>query len=395
MNLELQTSSLFSSQILIQTIIMKVGYAFIGTPKGLQTKNGGAIKNADIRQFVDLNSSEITVLLNTELLMVKKIVNQQDVYYVIAQYEYAKEMESERTGTFFGSAIVLKNAIAPPEMILLVLNQLIANLRVYLTPDSRFRAEFDKIGLPVLRRLKGLETNLVKHTLDTSTINDDAVLIQLEGKDDFRERANFLKQALEATTLAPFATFYATDDAPIIDFVQKEKSMRLASLGASYESMTEQLQRKYAYLMEQFEKGKGNYDTLRAACEKLSQTAKQLQEQRSTLQSQYEASKQKIANNMSVLDTALKHRKTEVTTLEARQTSLQERLLQMKEQKVAIQQDIITFQKQQQQLENAIAQLESKQIDVRAYVDALQREQSTLMAKNEELRLLQSSEIEI
>ena len=234
-----------------------VGFGFVGTPKGLQTKNGGAVKGADIRRYLDLDSSLIRVLPASELLVIRKVRLKKDLYFFVILYEFAKEIQTNRPGTFFGSYVVLKNHTAPPEAILMVLSELSGSLREYIGPKSkRFLAEMKQIPLRVPRRLKGITDNLTA-VQDSKFEPKDSVFIAQSGVDDFREKVCLISLCLNEWELVPEEEVYSSDKKEIIQYVRQKKTIDLSNLNLKYETLLESAKASYDDILASVRKQEG------------------------------------------------------------------------------------------------------------------------------------------
>ena len=298
-----------------------IGYAFIGTPKGLQTKNGGILDGADIRRYIDLDGNVIKVDPNTELFSIRKVLMDEEVLYFITQYEYAKEIESHRTGTFFGATLVLKNASAPAETILLVLSELMASLREYIAPDGRFMTTLERIPLKESRRLRSLSSNLRPTKVSLEQLSGQSLFVQMKGNNDFRERVNFIHQCLNNKNFAPFSTIYASDDTSIFNFVRANKTMRTASIGVSYETQFEKLEKHYQDLLQNVERENASFKELGAKREELKQSIAQLTAKQNKLTSRYKDTEMSIVANLGKLQKLEKSLTASVRNLEVQQES--------------------------------------------------------------------------
>ena len=86
-----------------------IGWAIIGTPDGMQTKNSGCISNFDIGSLVDINNLVIMPFEGSDILCVYKENRGSSfiTYYIF--YRFAKEINTDRPGTFYGSVLVVVN----------------------------------------------------------------------------------------------------------------------------------------------------------------------------------------------------------------------------------------------------------------------------------------------
>jgi len=359
-----------------------IGYAFIGTPKGLQTKNGGIIEGADIRRHIDLDGNIIQVDPQTELFSIRKVLVEKDVFYFISQYEYAKEMESQRTGTFFGSTIVLKNHVAPAEAILLILSELMATLREYIAPDGRFMTTFERIKLRPSKRLWGVEHSLRAMPSKIKQISDENLFVHLKGKNDFRDRVNFIHQCLNSKTFESFSTVYASDSTSILNFVRGNKTMRTASIGVSYETSLERLERHYQKLMQSVEEESVAVENWRKEKEELIKTVDQLTRKQQQLSSQYKETERSIVVNLSKLEKLEKSLSVSVKSLQQQQQAADQHY--QKTQK-DYESDLSHFEQHLSQLKTTNEQLERQHTTLNEEVQQFLQGKAKLQKRNQKL----------
>lgn len=359
-----------------------IGYAFIGTPKGLQTKNGGALDGIDIRRYIDLDGNVIRVDPRTELFAIRKVISNNDVYFFITQYEHAKEMESHRTGTFVGSTIVLKNAIAPAEAILLVLSELMASVKQYISPEKRFMTTLDRIRLPESKRLRKLSTNLQAATVDVEKVTNQNLFIHLRGDNDFREWANFIHQTLHDKAFEPFTTVYASDDRSILEFVKTNKTMRTAALNNHYYTAMEQLEGQYQQTREKVEKENTVLTQLKNEQEQVSKFIEQLIEKREKLLTQYSQTERAIVTNLAKME---KMEKALAKSVKSLQQMQQEADVHYQQSVKTYEQDQAMFQQQIEQLKVTNENIQSEHDALNKDIDQLQQQKLQLQSKNQRL----------
>ncbi|MEM9884903.1 MAG: hypothetical protein AAF849_03355 [Bacteroidota bacterium] len=359
-----------------------IGYAFIGTPKGLQTKNGGIIEQVDIRRYIDLDNNIIKVDPGVELFSITKIVQNKDIFFFITQYEYAKEMESHRMGTFLGSTLVLKNAIAPAEAILLILSELMARLREYVGPDDRFLTTLDRLQLKTSKRLQGLTTTLAPSKIEASNITDQDLFIQLHGSNDFKVRTNFIHQCLHDKAFEPFKTVYASDSSALLSFIKTNQTMRTASISVNYETAIEKLEKHSRSLRQHIQQESSKLKKLTTEKTQLQQQLEQLNQKRITLTQKYSETERSITSNLAKLQELEKS------------LTINTRGLQKKHKKAEQKQALLVqkYETEQAQVEQQIEQLKSKleqlqnsEQQAQQQLQHLQKKKSKLQNSNQQL----------
>ncbi len=359
-----------------------IGYAFIGTPKGLQTKNGGILEKVDIRRYIDLDGNVIKVDPNTELFSIRKVLVNKDVLYFISQYEYAKEMESHRTGTFFGCTLVLRNAIAPAEAILLVLSELMASLREYIRPDGRFATTLERIPIKPSKRLRGLESNLKAMPNKMVALSGQQLFVHLKGKNDFKDRVHFIHQCLHNKNFDNFSTVYASEDTGILNFVRGNKTMRVATIGANYETKLEKMEAQYQQLQQKMEREITNLQDITKQKQALTEKVSQLSTKQNNLSNKYKETEVAIVTNLGKLQKLEKSLTVSVKSLEKQQLKAKQ------DYKASMQNydaDVSHFQQHLEDLGTSKEQLASEQQQLTEAVAKLKQDKLQLQKGNQRL----------
>ena len=125
---------------------MEIGYGIFGTPHGLQCTTAGLISDIDIRKYIDLDGEKIDLAGNDQLFRARKIKSGQDIFLFYCQYSFAREMVSNRPGTFGGACVVVKNVQMSPEFIMGSLFELMINVKFNISRKSkRFLHKMDKV----------------------------------------------------------------------------------------------------------------------------------------------------------------------------------------------------------------------------------------------------------
>jgi peptidoglycan hydrolase CwlO-like protein len=228
-----------------------LGFGFFGTSKGLQTRNGGVVQSLDVREYLDLDGNQIKLFAGSELLAIKRASIRKDIFFFVIQYGFAKEIQSDRTGTFYGSFVALKNHIAPPEVIQLVLEEIAAGVREYISEEShRFLAEVGDIPLRTPRRLVGISANMTSSGAAPKRRNTP-IFAPLPGNNEFLERNSLISFCVGENDLIREDTVYGSADGKIIRFVQKKKALPILDIDMDYTTATEKLRNVYGDVQQQ------------------------------------------------------------------------------------------------------------------------------------------------
>jgi hypothetical protein len=90
---------------------MKVGISLIGTPDGFESLSIGVTERINMGHKVDLDNSVINIFPDTDILMVRREIENTRLLTYVTYYRFAKEIKTSRTGSFYGSSIVFENCI--------------------------------------------------------------------------------------------------------------------------------------------------------------------------------------------------------------------------------------------------------------------------------------------
>lgn len=196
-----------------------IGWAIIGTPDGMQTKNGGCISNFDIKGLVDINNRSIKLFPNSEMLCLFRenrgsgFIN----YYVL--YNYAKEIKTDRPGTFYGSVLVVVNNIIKGDIALQALREMSNHLSNYLTPDQRFTTNISNIELPTPKNLDAILNSLQPISQIPTVGNLEGIVSLQNGNNE--TLSGFLNFAINPKLARGFSRIYGTANKEVTSYVRE------------------------------------------------------------------------------------------------------------------------------------------------------------------------------
>lgn len=196
-----------------------IGWAIIGTPDGMQTKNGGCISKFDIGGLVDMNNLVIKPFPNSEILCLfrenrgSSFIN----YYIL--YNYAKEIKTDRPGTFYGSVLVVVNNIIKGDIALQALREMSNHLATYLTPDQRFTTNISNIELPTPKNIDAI-LNSLQPISQIPTVGNLEGIVSLQNVSN-ETLAGFLNFATKPKIARGFSRIYATASKEVTSFVSE------------------------------------------------------------------------------------------------------------------------------------------------------------------------------
>lgn len=201
-----------------------IGYAVFGTPNGLQYKSYGVISKYDISKIIDLISTQIRVYAGTSLYLVKReiIKNKLITYYI--KYGYAKEMNNNREGTFYGCLFVLVEAKADGDKINDFLDDLNDKINFYIDGDSRFINNINSIdfGCP---NLDALLNSIVPLEYHVDSIGQGKSIIALRS-DEKTVVSGFYDRAINPSITKKYGYVYSTSSKKILEYTYSKGIVR-------------------------------------------------------------------------------------------------------------------------------------------------------------------------
>ncbi|MCC6727407.1 MAG: hypothetical protein IT258_23085 [Saprospiraceae bacterium] len=201
-----------------------LGYAIIGTPKGYQAQSRGLLQSRNVDSIVDLPNRMVMVFPNEEILTAIRVVEEDGIHTYFVLYRYAKEIGSERQGTYYGSVIVLKNCKAAAEWIYAVLVELATNLQLYTNPtDGRFLANIDEVDFRIPKSLAYLSNSLEALSSRSQQYNDKPCFIPVQVSSN--TKINFIDAVFQNERLQVIKKIYLSEGQEVDKYVREQGGM--------------------------------------------------------------------------------------------------------------------------------------------------------------------------
>lgn len=209
-----------------------LGWAYIGTPAGMQSKRGGCIADFEIGQITDLDNRYIEIYPNTEILCQHwELRNNLPVTYYIL-YRFAREMNAGRHGAFYGSVLVSVKYELEPTLVYGILSNLADKLGKSLDENQRFKTNITSLELTEPPELRHLSQSLTKLSTISSAAGNSCFLqpnrpyikneqANLKIGADFFEHGN----RLQASKI--YNRVYGSSNPEIVRYVQERKSLKI------------------------------------------------------------------------------------------------------------------------------------------------------------------------
>lgn len=235
-----------------------IGYAIMGTPNGFQSINIGIIENKRIGKTVDFDNRGMQIFPNSEVFGVIKKIEDSSLltYYVL--YRYAKEIDRDRTGAFYGSVIVLKNSYAEGTLIYPMLVELAANVRAYTRQDGKFLTPLDQIDFREPTSLRLLRQSI-------RPINSGFEINSSKAFFDISQSGNvlsFFRTMFQKDGYLNLGSGFASESAQVITGVKRKELYPITALNDDYELNIQKLESKNNQLEADLEEAKSNIVTL-------------------------------------------------------------------------------------------------------------------------------------
>lgn len=206
-----------------------VGWAVIGTPDGFQTKTFGCISKFDITAIVDINNLIIKPFPSSEIICLYREKRTGSVvsYYIL--YNHAKEVKTDRPGTFSGCVLVLVNHTVNSELIIQTLKELATSLAVYLSPDQRFLTSMTNMEIPQPSTIAAI-INSPQPLPQELVIGNITGLLPLVNS-NAETQAGFLTFASRPILSKSFNRIYASSNQDVIGYVKERSQIKLIDPG--------------------------------------------------------------------------------------------------------------------------------------------------------------------
>lgn len=201
-----------------------VGWAMIGTPAGLQTKNGGCISNFDIGGLVDINNLVIKPLPNSEILcLLRENRNGSLIHYYIL-YRYAKEIKTDRPGAFYGSVLVIVNNILRGDIALNVLREIANYLSKYISPEQRFTTNINSLDLPIPVSIQTV-INSLQPINPNQSVKPNEGLLELSSSSP-EAQSNFFSFVSRPAFALLYSRVYGSADKDVISYIKERGKIK-------------------------------------------------------------------------------------------------------------------------------------------------------------------------
>jgi len=213
-------------KLMTSSNINLIAFGTFGNPNGFrQTFFVGRKELAKSVKSFDLNTNAIKLFLNTKVYAIRKDYASGFNTIAYSVYSFAKEQNSDRSGTFIGSSILFANKIAPEHITISQLNEFHKKL-IYnnVQNDIILVNHSDKLSVVKPKNFDEIEFHLHEIENVTFTQNTDRELVVFcNTNDDYL--CNFYKNAVDLLNI--YDTIYFTDSSEVAEFVHQKGIFKL------------------------------------------------------------------------------------------------------------------------------------------------------------------------
>lgn len=258
------------------------GYATFGTPNGFTQSciHGNQSLEKVLKKF-DLKSDAIQLLSpNDRIYSIRKESVQNNAIVSYSVYTFAKEKNSNRSGTFIGTSLVFTNEILPENLILSSLHEIHINLKNNNVSGDNFVLNISHSKDFNIQNIFSKDFEKLEHQTNKVNFldwdNSGYSLVIKTDKLDSNSIQNLFKKSIHI--LPKYETIYFIDSNEIAEFVSQKKLFRLIDnngLDREIEKLQEERVQKTADAILSFknkrqkheEEGRKEFDSLKKKIE--------------------------------------------------------------------------------------------------------------------------------
>lgn len=239
------------------------GYATFGTPNGfMQSCIHGNESLENVLKKFDLKSDAIQLLSpNDRIYSIRKELIQNDIILSYSFYTYAKERNSNRSGTFIGTSLVFTNEILPENLTLKSLHEIHSNLNRNNVDSNNFVLNINDSKDFNLQNIFSKDFEKLEHQTNKVSFlewdNSGKNLVILTTKFNHNEIQTLYKKSLQI--LPKYDTIYFIDSKEIAEFVSQKRLFRLIDkngLDQEIQILQDERKQKRTDAIAKFEKHK-------------------------------------------------------------------------------------------------------------------------------------------
>jgi len=216
-----------------------IAFGTFGNPNGFrQSYFIGDSKQSSVIKTFDLNTNAITLFPNSKIYAIRKenTIGENSIYYCV--YSFAKEQNSERSGTFIGTSILFTEKIAEEHLTLKVLNECQNSLYNKNVKDNVILVSHsDQLSITKPKDFDRLNQHL-REVADINLLQSSNKPLVVYCKTDDKEFQNILKRSIDL--LNSYDTIYFTKSQEIAQYVHQKNIFNFVEL-AGFEAELQKL----------------------------------------------------------------------------------------------------------------------------------------------------------
>lgn len=216
-----------------------IAFGTFGNPNGFrQSYFIGDSRLSSVIKTFDLNTNAITLFPNSKIYAIRKenTIGENSISYCV--YSFAKEQNSERSGTFIGTSILFTEQIADEHLTLKVLNECQNSLYNRNVKDNVILVSHsDHLSITKPKDFDKLNQHL-KEVEDINLLQSSNKPLVVYCNTDDKEFQNILKRSIEL--LNSYDTIYFTKSQDIAQYVHQKNIFNFVEL-AGFEAEIQKL----------------------------------------------------------------------------------------------------------------------------------------------------------
>jgi len=238
-------------------------FGTFGSPIGFQQNSKGKNK---YRTF-DLNTNAIKIYPNSVLYSIRNEINVGPSVLSYSIYSYAKEKNSDRSGTFIGSSLSFNNSIPSEIQILDVLNDF---HRLLINDKNNIDESVIQVNsvneLKILvnqKKLELLTENQIPIVEISNTNTNKDLVVYIDN--DFNTLSLLLSESKKLLNL--YNTIYFTNSSEIAKFVQEKRIFKIVDIKGFYQENENYLKYEEEEYQKRFNKGLESLSNIKSEIE--------------------------------------------------------------------------------------------------------------------------------
>jgi len=220
-----------------------IGISVIGTPHGLEELSIGINKELSVKSKVDLNNALINIYPKTDILRVFRERQANNNYLYFVYYRFATEMNETRSGSFYGSVVVLRNRTVEANLLFMVLEDLADVIKdECLNDESKFQRDIENLKFTRPPSVAELEKSLIKNNTAVPKPSTESGFLKIGKNQELKTYEDFIECVFQNEILSDFQTLYASTSDEVYNSVNQKRMLPLLSFSGLEEARRRQIE---------------------------------------------------------------------------------------------------------------------------------------------------------